>query len=106
VAASELVKAVLVDKATRLAAAGLEKLLDEAEALGLPRDEALAICNRTNRGTTGVREPDRVLQTLGEALEPRPGVEGITSLVRLVSRYWSVRALQKLGLRNASYQAL
>jgi len=31
---SDLVKAVLVEKATRLAAAGLEQLLDEAVALG------------------------------------------------------------------------
>jgi hypothetical protein len=66
---SELVKAVLVDKATRLAAAGLEQLLDEAEAQGLPRDEALAICNRTIEELRERDEPDRVFQSLCEALE-------------------------------------
>jgi hypothetical protein len=66
---SKLVKAVLVDKATRLAATGLEQLLDEAEAQGLPRDEALAICNRTIEELRERDEPDRVFQSLCEALE-------------------------------------
>jgi hypothetical protein len=66
---SKLVKAVVVDKATRLAAAGLEQLLDEAEAQGLPRDEALALCNRTIEELRERDEPDRVFQSLCEALE-------------------------------------
>lgn len=65
----KLVKAVLVDKATRLAANGLEQLLAEAEAHGLPRDEALAICNRTIEELRERDEPDRVFQSLCEALE-------------------------------------
>ena len=66
---SELVKAVLVDKATRLAAAGLEQLLDEAEAQGLPRDEALAICDSTIEELRERDESDGVFQRLCEALE-------------------------------------
>lgn len=66
---SKLVKAVLVDKATRLAAAGLEQLLDEAEAPGLPRDEALAICDRTIEELRERNEPDRVFQSLCKALK-------------------------------------
>lgn len=59
-----------MDKATRLAAAGLEQLLDEAETQGLPRDEALAICNRTTIEELQERDDsDRVLQRLCEALE-------------------------------------
>lgn len=44
---SDLVKAVLVKKATQLATDGLEQLLDGAESHGLSRDEALAIIDRT-----------------------------------------------------------
>jgi hypothetical protein len=66
---SKLVKAVLVDKATRLAAIRLEQLLDEAEAQGLSRDEALAICNRTIEELRERDEPDRVFQSLCEALK-------------------------------------
>lgn len=65
---SKLVGAVLVDKATRLAAAGLEQLLDEAEAQGLPRDEALAICNGTIEEMQERDESDRIFQSLCEAL--------------------------------------
>jgi len=66
---SKLVKAVLMDKATRLATAGLEQLLDEAEAQGLPRDEALAICNSTIEELRERDESDRVFQRLCEALD-------------------------------------
>jgi len=55
---SELVKAVLVDKATRLAAAGLEWLLDDAETRGLPREEGLAIFERTIEDLRARDEPD------------------------------------------------
>lgn len=58
-----------MDKGTRLAAAGLEQLLDEAEAQGLPRDEALAICNRTIEELRERDESDAVFQRLCEALE-------------------------------------
>jgi hypothetical protein len=72
---SKLVKAVLVDKATRLATAGLEQLLDEAEAQGLRRDEALAICNATIEDQRERDESNSVFQRLREALKPRSSVE-------------------------------
>lgn len=66
---SDLVKAVLVEKATQLATDGLEQLLDEAEAHGLSRDEALAIIDRTIGELRERDESDRVFQRLREALE-------------------------------------
>jgi len=66
---SELVKAVLVDKATRLAAAGLEQLLDDAETRGLSREEGLAVFGRTIEELRARDEPDHVFERLHEALE-------------------------------------
>lgn len=66
---SDLVKAVLIKKATQLATDGLEQLLDEAEAHGLSRDEGLAIIDRTIGGLRERDESDRVFQRLHEALE-------------------------------------
>lgn len=43
---SDLVKAVLVEKATRLAQGGIEQLITEGEAGGLDADDVLAICGR------------------------------------------------------------
>jgi DNA-binding transcriptional regulator YhcF (GntR family) len=61
---SDLVKAVLVKKATQLATEGLELLLDEAEAQGLSRDEALAIVDRTIGELRERDESDQVFQRL------------------------------------------
>ena len=66
---SDLVKAVLVKKATQLATEGLELLLDEAEAQGLSRDETLAIVDRTIGELRERDESDQVFQRLREALE-------------------------------------
>lgn len=66
---SDLVKAVLAKKATQLATDGLEQLLDEAEAHGLSRDEALGIIDRTIGELRERDESDRVFQRLCEALE-------------------------------------
>lgn len=66
---SDLVKAVLVKKAARLATTGLERLLEEAKAQGLSRDEALEICDRTIEELRERDEADRVFQRLSEALE-------------------------------------
>lgn len=65
---SDLVKAVLADKASRLVTSALEGLLDEAEAQGLPRDEALAVCDRTIEALRECDESDSVYQRLSEAL--------------------------------------
>lgn len=66
---SDLVKAVLVKKATQLATEGLELLLDAAEAQGLSRDETLAIVDRTIGELRERDESDQVFQRLREALE-------------------------------------
>ena len=66
---SDLVKAVLAKKATRLATDGLEQLLGEAETHGLSRDEALVIIDRTIAELRERDESDRVFQRLCEALE-------------------------------------
>lgn len=60
---------MLVKKATQLATDELEQLLDEAEAHGLSRDEALAIIDRTIGELREHDESDRVFQRLREALE-------------------------------------
>lgn len=66
---SDLVKAVLVRKATQLATDGLEQLLDEAKAHGLSRGETLAIIDRTIEELRERDESDQVFQRLCEALE-------------------------------------
>lgn len=66
---SDLVKAVLTKKALLLATAGLERLLSEAEAQGLTRDEAFAIFDREIEKLRERDEGDRVFQRLQEALE-------------------------------------
>lgn len=66
---SDLVKAVLAKKATQLATAGLEQLLEEAEAQGLSRDEVLEISDRTIKELRERDETNRVFQRLWEALE-------------------------------------
>lgn len=66
---SNLVKAVLVKKATQLATDGLEQLLDEAEAHGLSRDEALAVIDRIIGELRERDESDRIFQRLHDALE-------------------------------------
>ena len=43
---SDLVKAVLADKAVRLARGGFERLIEEGEEGGLDADEVFAICHR------------------------------------------------------------
>ena len=68
---SDLVKAVLVKKATQLATDGLEQRLDEAEVHGLSRDEALAIIEPNYRGAARAR---RIRPGLSAALRgPRSG---------------------------------
>jgi hypothetical protein len=42
----DLIKAVLADKAVRLAGGGFERLIREGEAGGLDADEVFAICHR------------------------------------------------------------
>ncbi len=43
---SDLIKAVLADKAARLARGGFERLIEEGEEGGLDADEVFAICDR------------------------------------------------------------
>lgn len=66
---SDLVKAVLTDKAVRLVATGLERLLDDAEAGGLSREEGLAVIDRTIEELRARDEQDEIFQRLHEAIE-------------------------------------
>jgi hypothetical protein len=70
---SDLVKAVLVKKATQLATDGLEQLLSETEAHGLSRGEALGVIDRTIGELRGRDESDGIFQRLHEALEAEIG---------------------------------
>lgn len=66
---SDLVKAVLVEKVTRLATDAVEQLVDDADRRGLPRAEALEICNRTLDELRERDEPDHVYQNMCEAVD-------------------------------------
>jgi hypothetical protein len=66
---SDLVKAVLVDKASRLVTDALEQLIEDANRRGLPREEALAICSRVIDELRERGEPDHVFQSMCEAVD-------------------------------------
>jgi hypothetical protein len=66
---SDLVKAVLVDKASGLATDALERLIEDADRRGLPRDEALEICGGVLEELRARNEPDHVFQSLCEAVD-------------------------------------
>jgi hypothetical protein len=66
---SDLVKAVLVEKATRLATDAVEQLVDEADRRGLPRAEAVDICKATLAALAERNETDHMYQTRREVVE-------------------------------------
>jgi DNA-binding transcriptional regulator YhcF (GntR family) len=66
---SDLVKAVLIEKVTRLTTDAVEQLVDEADRRGLPRAEALSICKATIAELEERNEPDHVYQRMCEAVD-------------------------------------
>jgi len=66
---SDLVKAVLIEKASRLATCAIEELVDDADRRGLPRTEALEICSKTLDELRERNEPDHAYQRMREAVE-------------------------------------
>ncbi len=66
---SALVKAVLIEKVTRLTTDAVEQLVDEADRRGLPRAEALDICKATIAELEDRNEHDHVYQRMCEAVD-------------------------------------
>jgi hypothetical protein len=77
---SDLVKAVLVEKATRIAQGGIERLVREGEGGGLGADEVFAICQRVigeaeadDDHAVFTRMHEAVLQAITETKENNDG---------------------------------